>query len=122
MSSAESLAAAFAALDRLPEIERQLVRATAALTNQATAEAMAAALDDGLHPDHAYTAVMAAKIVGYTPGSLRKVPEALLPRVRAGRFRGIDLMAFRGDVTHQEAKAYKEASSARVRAMSRRAV
>ncbi|HEX9950188.1 MAG TPA: hypothetical protein VGB53_00325 [Rubricoccaceae bacterium] len=113
-SSALALAAAFDALDQLPAIREELSRAAKALTNQATAGAIVAALEDGLHPDHAYAPEMACRFLGITRKSYLKVSKILLPRVGSGRVLGIDLMAYRGDVSRDEAAAFKAARRALV--------
>jgi len=73
------------------------------------------AAEDGLHPDHAYSSAEAARFLGVQPSSVAKISRQLLPRVRSGRFLGIDLLAYRGDVTPQDAAAYKEARRRRIR-------
>lgn len=75
------------------------------------------AAEGGLHPDHAYSSAEAAKFLGVRPSSVAKISRQLLPRVRSGRFLGIDLLAYRGDVTPQDAAAYKEARRGRIRAV-----
>ena len=70
---------------------------------------------EGLHPDHGYSSAQAAKFLGVKAASVAKISPQLLPRVRSGRFLGIDLMAYRGDVTPQDARAYKEARRDQVR-------
>ena len=73
---------------------------------------------EGLHPDHAYSSAEAAKFLGVKPASVAKISPQLLPRVRSGRFLGVDLMAYRGDVTPQDASAYKAARKRRIRAVA----
>ena len=113
MSAADLLASAF---ESLPELRSQLERVTQSLEKQAASERVRAAIEDGLHPDHAYSSRQAAQFLGIEAASVPKVSRTLLPRVRSGRFLGIDILAYRGDVTAAEAKAYKEATRDRVRA------
>lgn len=118
--STEQLAQSFAGLleagsrlDLLPKVLARLDDAVTALESNATAAALLVAVDDGLHPDHVYSHADAAKLVGKKKATLYKEPEAVLPPVRSrGRavgFRGVDLMAYRGDITRDVSDAYKEA-------------
>ena len=113
MSAADLLAEAFGSL---PDIRDRLERATRALEDRARADSVRAAIDDGLHPDHAYSPEQAAQFLGIERASVVKVSKILLPRVRSGRILGIDLMAYRGDITADDATAYKASMRARVRA------
>ena len=56
-----------------------------------------------LEADHVYTSDQASRFLGMTPGSVNKIKE--FPHA-GGRFRGVYLMAFRGDITFDEAEAY----------------
>lgn len=113
-----TLAEAFASI---PELRDQMARVLAALEDHAAAERVRAAVDGGLHPDHAYSPDQVASLLGITRASVLKVSKDLLPRVRSGRVLGIDVMAYRGDVTAQEAAAYKAGSRDRVRTGALRA-
>lgn len=93
-------------------VQRRLQEAVGdlrAVRAAATAEALLAALDDGLHPDHDYLPAQAAEFLGLKKTSYDSIPRSLLPRRKGGFVRGVDLMAYRGDVTREEAEAYKAA-------------
>ena len=100
-------------MDMLPRVVERLDRAVALLEADSTAAALLAVVEGGLHPDHVYKHEEAARFVGKKKSTLYKEPEAILPPVKSsGRaigFRGIDLLAYRGDITVDTARAYKEA-------------
>ena len=75
-----------------------------------------AAGEGALHPDHAYSYDDAALFLGVHRDSVKSISPHLLPRVRPGRVRGIDVMVYLGYVTPEDAEAYKEAARSRVRA------
>ena len=75
---------------------------------------MLAALDDGLHPDRDYLPAQAAAFLGVTVATYHSIPRELLPRRKGGYARGVWIMAYRGDVTHDVAEAYLEAKRAAV--------
>ena len=124
-SGVEQIAGAFAtvlgAAADLAAIRERLAAAARALQAQATAGAVLAALEDGLHPDHGYDPEQGARFLGMKRSSYLKVSPELLPRFGAGRVLGIDLMAMRGDLTREEAAAYKAAKTAGVRRLLDRA-
>jgi hypothetical protein len=97
----ERLAALPALIERVEEVAR-------AVGAHAMAAAVLAALEEGLHPDHVYTTAKAARFLGMKASSANKLPHALCPHT-GGRWRGVDIMAYRGDLTREEAAAYKEA-------------
>ena len=114
------IAAAFAGLleagdrlDALPRVVERLDKAVELLEASSAAVALMKVVEDGLHPDRVYSFDEAARFVGKKKSSLYKEPEAVLPPVKSrGRsigFRGIDLLAYRGDITRDVADAYKEA-------------
>ena len=43
------------------------------------------------------------------PSSVKSIPAVDLPRAAPGRIEGIDLMAYRGDITYDMARQYKYA-------------
>ena len=100
-------------LDMLPKVVERLDKAVDLLEASSSAVALREVVEDGLHPDHVYSFDEAARFVGKKRSSLYKEHEALLPPVKSrGRtigFRGIDLLAYRGDITVDTARAYKEA-------------
>ena len=93
-------------LDALPERVEAIVRAAEASSQAA---AMLAVIDEGLHPDRDYLPEQAAAFLGIKRSSYHAIPRALLPRRPGGFARGVDLMAYRGDISHDVAKAYKRA-------------
>lgn len=86
----------------------------AARSNSA-AEAMLAAVDGGLHPDHDYLPEQGAAFLGIEASTYNKLSRSLLPRRKGGYARGVDIMAYRGDITYEEARAYKEAKRSAVK-------
>ena len=109
MSAADALARAF---DALPGLAERLDDIARTLDEHARADALR--LDDGLHPDHAYSPEQCAAFLGVAPQSVRRISPELLPRVRSGRVLGIDLLAYRGDIGAADAAAYKRATRDRV--------
>lgn len=111
MSTAEALADSFARIlavgDDIAACRGELRRAADALASQAEAHAVEAALADGLHPDHGYTYAQAGRFLGVKAKTVANTSVELLPRVRPGVVLGIDVMAFRGDVSYEAAAAYK---------------
>ena len=110
---AERLAHALVALanagDALDRIPARIERAICLVEANARATAILEAAAETLQPDHAYSPEAACRFLGVKQTSFRKISPLLLPRVRSGRVLGIDLMAYRGDVTSDEAMAYKAA-------------
>jgi hypothetical protein len=115
---AEQLARALSALagagEALDMIPARIERAMRLVESNARAAAVLEAADEPLHPDHAYAPEAACRFLGLKQTSFRKISAVLLPRVRSGRVLGVDLMAYRGDVTRDEAAAYKAAKRALV--------
>ena len=95
-------------LAALPALVERVEGVARAVGAQATAAAVLAALEQGLHPDHLYTTAQAASFLGLKASSANKLPHDLCPHM-GGRWRGVDIMAYRGDLTREEAAAYKEA-------------
>lgn len=111
---AEGIGALTEAADSLPAIRErldELVRQHGATVEAAAAIAV---VEGGLHPDHAYSNAAASRFLGVKAATVRKLSPILLPRVRGGRVLGIDVMAYRGDVTPEAARAYKAAKLAAV--------
>lgn len=106
-----ALSAAGETLAALPARLDEVVRAAQA---NAVAEAVLAVVDEGLHPDRDYLPAQAAAFLGVKRSTYNRIPEAELPRRRGGYARGVDLMAYRGDVSREEAEAYKAAQRAAV--------
>ncbi|HEX9953465.1 MAG TPA: hypothetical protein VGB53_16975 [Rubricoccaceae bacterium] len=119
---AERLACALTALvnagDALDKIPSRIESAMNLVESNARAAAVLGAADEPLHPDHAYPPETACRFIGVKQTSFRKISAVLLPRVRSGRVLGIDLMAYRGDITRDEAAAYKAAKRALVTGVS----
>lgn len=106
-------------MGRLVLIEEDDLRrivAEAVRENAAGPAATPSTAEDGLHPDYAYSSKDAAKFLGVEPASVAKISRQLLPRVRSGRFLGVDILAYRGDVSARDAAAYKDARLGRIRA------
>ena len=102
----QALSEAGKTLAGLPErVESILSSAEAA----AHAQALLAVLAEGLHPDRDYLPEQAAAFLGVKQSSYHAISRIELPRRRGGFARGVDLMAYRGDVTREEAEAYKRA-------------
>ena len=91
----------------LPTVEARLSAIEAEL------RAISLMLNEGMRllPDPFYTSAEAARFLGMTPGSVNKITEFPHP---GGRFRGIHLMAFRGDITFEQAEAYLKAKKTSV--------
>jgi len=89
----------------LPRLVDELER----VVDMRKVEALRRALPDGLHPDHRYDYKGAAKFLGMKPSSVKSIPAVDLPRAAPGRIEGIDLMAYRGDITYEMARQYKHA-------------
>ena len=96
-------------LARLESIEARLEEIAA----HSTAEQLGAG-EGSLHPDHAYSYDQVAQYLGQKRASVRQISHELLPRVGHGRVLGIDIMAYRGEITYEEATAYKRARRQRV--------
>lgn len=62
-----------------------------------------------LHADYVYAPEDAARFLGLKRSTYNRLTEVDLPKLRSGRARGVDLMAYRGDISHREAEAYKKA-------------
>lgn len=125
MSAADHFAAGIEALtdaaDALPAIHDRLDELVRLHGATVEAAAALATIEGGLHPDHAYSYADAALFLGVSAETVRKVPKPLLPRVRSGRVLGIDVMAYRGDVSPEAARAYKAAKVAAVHQLRRAA-
>jgi hypothetical protein len=111
---AHALTALMSAGDALDQIPARIESSMRIVESNARAAAVLEAADDPLHPDHAYPPEAACRFLGVKQTSFRKISAVLLPRVRSGRVLGIDLMAYRGDITSDEAAAYKAAKRALV--------
>ena len=106
---AEGLASIKRASDRLEGLD--------ALTEQMKRMAdhkTAGALPASLEPDKAYGYEEASEFIGMKPQSVRAISKTELPRVRRGAVLGVDIMAYLGEITYDEAAAYKEARRQRV--------
>ena len=58
-----------------------------------------------LHADYVYAPEEAARFLGLKRSTYNRLTEVDLPKLRSGRARGVDLMAYRGDITQAEAAA-----------------
>ena len=67
-----------------------------------------------LSPDRGYNYGEVADFLGIKRSSVRAIPRAELPRIRKATVLGVDVMAYRGEITYDEAEAYKEVRRQRV--------
>ena len=86
--------------------------------SNSAAEALLAALEEGLHPDHDYLPAQASQFLGVEKSTFNRISRVLLPRRRGGYTRGVDIMAYRGDISHEDAKAYKAAKREAVKRLT----
>ena len=89
--------------DRLPRLVDELER----VVDMRKVEALRRVLPGSLHPDHRYDYKQTSKFLGMKPSSVKSIPPVDLPRAAPGRIEGIDLMAYRGDITYEMARQYK---------------
>ncbi|MEM7788945.1 MAG: hypothetical protein AAF594_14580 [Bacteroidota bacterium] len=106
-----SLAALIRAGDSLDRLPERVEAALRSVESGAIAEAVLAVVDEGLHPDRDYLPEQGAAFLGLKRSSYNRIPHAELPRRRGGFVRGVDLMAKRGDISYEAARAYKEAKA-----------
>ncbi len=91
--------------DRLPRLVDELER----VVDMRKVEALRRVLPGSLHPDHRYDYKQTAQFLGMKPSSVKSIPAVDLVRAAPGRIEGIDLMAYRGDITYEMARQYKHA-------------
>lgn len=117
MADFEALAEALKKITGLGERLDQLEEIADDVERMADAQRAAAAAEgDELKPDRRYNYGDVADFLGMTRGSVRNIPKAELPRCGRGYVRGVDIMAYLGEITHGEAEAYKRHRRRRVTA------
>lgn len=104
----EDLTSATDRLDQLDEVAAEMERLANAQRAAAEAER------DELRPDRRYDYGAVADFLGMQRSSVRNIPKAELPRCGRGYVRGVDIMAFLGEITRGEAQAYKRHRRRRV--------
>ena len=95
-------------LSKIPELAEQVERLADAQ------EAQALQPDGRLYPDRRYNYGQVADFIGMKRASVRNISKAELPRCGRGYVLGVDIMAYRGQITYDVAEAYKEQCRERV--------
>lgn len=106
----DTLTEAAGDLEKIREVARQVERIADAQKGAAIAEG------DELKPDRRYRYDKVAEFLGCAKGTVQNTSEAELPRCGGAYVLGVDIMAYRGEITYAEAKAYKEHRRRRVTA------
>lgn len=106
----ETLSDAAGDLSKIHEVAEHVERIANAQRGAALAEA------DELKPDRRYRYARVADFLGMAKGSVQNLSEAELPRCGGPYVMGVDIMAYRGEITYQEAEAYKRHRRRRVTA------